>query len=151
MEDSLRGTRTIRNLAVTSALFDVGPDEVDSWRKDAACREYPTEFFYQEIGATAARALAVCNGLDRTHARMLGFDDALPVCPVREACLKSACELNETYGVWGGQTPRQRRNTRKKLLAAGLIARIRRPSATSSNSRAAIEKRRSRAKMKEAS
>lgn len=29
-------------------------------------------------------------------------------CPVREECLNFAVDNNETYGVWGGLTPRER-------------------------------------------
>lgn len=72
----------------------------EAWRDHAACGDYPTGTvadWYAEGDATAkrgarlARALELCNG-----------------CPVREPCLAYALANGETFGVWGGLTPRER-------------------------------------------
>jgi WhiB family redox-sensing transcriptional regulator len=35
-------------------------------------------------------------------------------CPVRHACLETAMERGEKFGIWGGMTPRERANLRIK-------------------------------------
>lgn len=62
------------------------------WRDDAACAQVGGDEWFPELGSTNHRAKAVCDG-----------------CTVREACLQYALDNNETWGVWGGLSPTERR------------------------------------------
>lgn len=71
-----------------------------AWMERAACRELSVDGFYPEMvnGSTLCitkAAKAVCAG-----------------CPVREQCLEYALAGDEREGVWGGTSPRERRNMR---------------------------------------
>jgi WhiB family redox-sensing transcriptional regulator len=70
------------------------------WRAAAACRGMNPDVFHPAKDDQAAidAALAVCD-----------------VCPVRPLCLRHALEENETRGIWGGQTERQRDRLRLKM------------------------------------
>ena len=72
-------------LADRGLCRDLDPD---LWFPDAD--ERTTEYADQ-----AAVAISVCN-----------------VCPIKDTCLTYGVEF-ETYGVWGGATPSQRREMRK--------------------------------------
>jgi len=39
-------------------------------------------------------------------------------CPARQACLDYALEHNETFGIWGGHTPRERIAIRRDMRQA---------------------------------
>ena len=72
-----------------------------NWQDDAACREYPGDFWYAEKHKAGAQQLlregkAIC-----------------AECPVRAECLEYAVINNERYGVWGGLSPRQRQPLRR--------------------------------------
>ena len=58
----------------------------------ARCRESDPLSFYPENGHNAAEAKSVCRG-----------------CPARAECLAYAVATDEQYGIWGGQSPSQRR------------------------------------------
>jgi WhiB family redox-sensing transcriptional regulator len=64
------------------------------WRVRASCRGLDPALFFPDSdeGPAAQRAQQVC----------------MP-CPVREQCLQEALGNKETYGIWGGTTPRDRR------------------------------------------
>lgn len=64
-----------------------------SWRDEALCAKKIKEspyfldlWFQEEQSLDAAIATSVCF-----------------TCPVRQECLKKACETRETEGIWGGQ------------------------------------------------
>ena len=83
---------------MANAVFTM--EEVD-WRDGAACRGSDSQIFFpssEDLGAIAA-AKGMCE-----------------TCPVREACLAYAVETNQTEGIWGGLTARQRRRTRRNWL-----------------------------------
>ena len=76
------------------------------WMARGACLKLPEDErqdFYLEADnqpdrdKQAARAVRVC-------AR----------CPVREQCLRWALDHNETFHIWGGETPRQRHNRKMR-------------------------------------
>lgn len=70
-----------------------------SWREQARCRDAdPDIFFPSEAVNTLDAARAVCSG-----------------CSVREECLEYALARPEVYGVWGGLSPVERRELRKRL------------------------------------
>lgn len=65
------------------------------WRELAACAGMDPALFFPERGANTEPAKQVC-------AR----------CPVIEECADFAIEHRERYGIWGGMSERQRRQTR---------------------------------------
>ena len=78
-----------------------------NWRDKAACSEYPKDWWYVERGSenmrsNIAQARAICDG-----------------CPVASECLQYAMEHNETHGMWGGKSVRERR----KLLNGWVVVR----------------------------
>lgn len=78
----------------------------DDWISEGACRSYSStsgsySVFYPDEEGVAnpdySEAKAICM-----------------TCPVRVRCLDHAMNLNEQYGVWGGLSPSQRRELRRK-------------------------------------
>lgn len=65
----------------------------------ASCRGVIPGLFFPEVGdmATVAAAKQVCKD-----------------CPIREACLRFALDNNETLGVWGGATAKERRRMKAR-------------------------------------
>lgn len=64
------------------------------WMRDAACRDADGQDFFPKSMTTvaAARAVAMCNG-----------------CSVQEECTRYAMVNDIQYGIWGGLSPRARR------------------------------------------
>jgi hypothetical protein len=64
------------------------------WMRDGACRNVDDIDFFPETMTTAkaARAVALCNQ-----------------CPVQEQCARYAMVNEIEYGIWGGLSPRARR------------------------------------------
>ena len=80
-------------------MFDV---KFSPWRESAACLSVTDEVSFfpdaeDEVGI--ARAKAVC-----------------ATCPVAAECLTWAVETNQSEGVWGGHTARERRAIRRRWL-----------------------------------
>lgn len=71
----------------------------EEWREFAACRPYPTEWWYPADGM---------NGNDTRKARIICSN-----CTVREDCLVAALRRNED-GLWGGMNIRERRAVRQQ-------------------------------------
>jgi WhiB family redox-sensing transcriptional regulator len=71
-----------------------------TWTDSAACRGTDTEIFYPANAEEEAEALSIC-----------------ATCPVRAQCLDYAIRNRETYGIWGGTTPEQRRRIRREQAA----------------------------------
>lgn len=76
------------------------PESVN-WREAAACKGAESEIFFPASedlqGINAAKE--ICEG-----------------CPVADECLTYAIETNQTEGIWGGMTARQRRRLRRSWL-----------------------------------
>jgi WhiB family redox-sensing transcriptional regulator len=62
------------------------------WVKHAACKDMSSNVFFSQRGESTEPAKQVCEN-----------------CPVKEPCLDYALANNETIGVWGGMSRRQRR------------------------------------------
>jgi WhiB family redox-sensing transcriptional regulator len=71
-----------------------------TWTDQAACSGTDTEIFYPSSHEEEAEALSIC-----------------ATCPVRAQCLDYAIRNRETYGIWGGATPEQRRRMRREHAA----------------------------------
>jgi WhiB family transcriptional regulator, redox-sensing transcriptional regulator len=67
------------------------------WQKHALCSEMDPELWFPEPWEDETPAKAVCGR-----------------CPVRAACLAFALDANEEYGVWGGLSPEQRHEVRRR-------------------------------------
>ena len=71
------------------------------WRDLAACRGTDSDVFFptsEDVGAINA-AKEMC-----------------ATCPVQQTCLSYAVQTNQTEGIWGGLTARQRRRSRRTWL-----------------------------------
>ena len=76
-----------------------------SWAERGLCAKADPELWFpvdEEDPELAAEAADVCFG-----------------CPVRRDCLAHALAIGERHGIWGGLTPRQRRDlrTREEIAA----------------------------------
>lgn len=75
------------------------------WAAEAKCAEVDPELWFPvwdgKGSSTTAAAKRVC-----------------AQCPVRAECLAYALEVCEPHGVWGGLTPHERRQLKKKGTAA---------------------------------
>jgi WhiB family redox-sensing transcriptional regulator len=82
----------------------------EEWQAEALCKEVgPNMFFAEEKGEKTVVNLAksICNGsVDRAP------------CPVRDACLSWALEINDRWAVLGGLSPRQRQKYATELRRA---------------------------------
>jgi len=74
---------------------------LEHWREAAACADSPGIEFFPDPADVAAISAAkeVCAG-----------------CPVADECLSYAIETNQTDGIWGGHTPKERRTIRRRWL-----------------------------------
>lgn len=70
--------------------------KTSSWIGDAACKGLDPELFFAERGHSASEPQTVC-----------------VACPVRQQCAEYARTINQTKGVWGGQTERARRAAKR--------------------------------------
>ena len=70
-----------------------------AWINDAACRGKPIDWFYPdaESGQAHPEARALCGA-----------------CPVRADCLGYALEMSDRFGLWGGLSPKGRRDERDR-------------------------------------
>lgn len=75
---------------------------VTQWREAASCLEAPEDVSFfpdREDVAGIAKAKAIC-----------------ATCPVADECLTWAIESNQTEGIWGGHTRKERRALRRRWL-----------------------------------
>jgi WhiB family redox-sensing transcriptional regulator len=75
---------------------------VTPWREAAACLEVQDEVSFfpdkEDLGGIV-KAKAVC-----------------ATCPVADVCLSWAIETNQSEGIWGGHTAKERRKLRRTWL-----------------------------------
>lgn len=67
----------------------------EDWRARALCAQTNPDAFFPEGTSPARAAKRIC-----------------AACPVTRQCLAYALENNETEGVWGGKSPRERQAMR---------------------------------------
>ncbi len=93
-------------MALTTARSLTLSLQDDTWRELAACRDTDPDLFFP-VGTTGpaleqiANAKAVCG-----------------TCDVKQACLEYAITTNQDSGVWGGTSEEERRQIRRKYVAA---------------------------------
>jgi WhiB family redox-sensing transcriptional regulator len=73
-----------------------------SWRENARCQDADTEIFYpprdkELYSSIASKARTFCLGESGNNH-----------CPVRAFCLWEAIETDESHGIWGGMSHRER-------------------------------------------
>lgn len=84
-------------------LFAVLLPPAPAWHADAACREYPRDWWFPQLGESTRRAVEVCQR-----------------CPVRGECLDEALADPELdHGIRGGLAPRKRAAMRRRRAASG--------------------------------
>lgn len=76
-----------------------------AWRDKAECLHLPVDLFFPEKGD--------CNTVDTARQAK----QVCAQCPVRVQCLEYALEHEQSYGVFGGMTVRERAKERKKREA----------------------------------
>ncbi len=93
-----------KSAALGAGYIDLPQSEDMAWQDAGTCREIPNAesdaLFFPEGRSTAFiehRAQKVCHR-----------------CPIMQECRDWALSRYEEYGVWGGLTPRQRRDVWKK-------------------------------------
>lgn len=75
---------------------------VTPWREAAACIDAPADvtFFPDKEDLTGiVKAKAIC-----------------ATCPVADECLTWAIETNQSEGIWGGHTAKERRKLRRRWI-----------------------------------
>jgi WhiB family redox-sensing transcriptional regulator len=75
-----------------------------AWMTRVSCRGCDPSMFFPERGERLDAAKAVCAG-----------------CVVRQQCLDYALSYGEKFGVWGGESERTRRRTRRDRNAAARV------------------------------
>ncbi|WP_442973005.1 WhiB family transcriptional regulator [Rhodococcus sp. NBC_00294] len=73
----------------------VDDSDADNWRQHAACSGADPAIFFPSNDAVDAECLPA--------------KKFCSVCSVRAQCLEFAVAQRETFGIWGGMHPRQRR------------------------------------------
>ena len=84
---------------MSANMFDL---KFSPWREDAACLNAVEEVSFfpdPEDLIGNARAKAICSG-----------------GPVASECLTWAIKTNQSEGIWGGHTPKERRAIRRRWL-----------------------------------
>ena len=79
------------------------------WWDDAACRPYPTDWWFPTDRHlnNYEKARTICND-----------------CPVKTECLDDAVTLDDRHGMWGGQTPEERREEAARYEWRSTLCRI---------------------------
>jgi WhiB family transcriptional regulator, redox-sensing transcriptional regulator len=72
-----------------------------AWQKDAACREHPEVTWHPARGEPTGPAKTICRG-----------------CAFRVPCLRYALAHDDVTGVWGGTSPGERHDARRRGLDA---------------------------------
>lgn len=84
------------------------PLDIESWRADAKCNGLDTELWYPPRDKELYKPIA-----DQAKAVCLG-KDGRPPCPVKNECLLYADKMDDTYGIWGGMSHRERNALKRK-------------------------------------
>lgn len=73
-----------------------------SWRYEAKCHDEDTDIFFPPRDRRLYKPIA-----DQAKGICWG-DDGRPECPVRRECLWYAISMEDTHGIWGGMSHRER-------------------------------------------
>lgn len=83
-------------------------DLAESWRLKAKCVNHDPELWYpprdkDKYKPIADKAKSICFG-----------KDGMPECPVRVTCLLYADSFDDSFGIWGGLSHRERNALKRK-------------------------------------
>lgn len=78
---------------IIELFFDL---EYSEWQSRANCKGVDPDLFFPERGVSTREAKEVCRR-----------------CVVRDDCLSYALDMNETFGIWGGMSERERRRLKR--------------------------------------
>lgn len=81
-------------------LADAAADligDAPEWQERALCAQTDPEAFYPEKGGSVREAKRVCSR-----------------CEVKAECLEFALAKNETFGIWGGTSNKERRKLKRR-------------------------------------
>lgn len=81
----------------------------NDWFHEAKCKGLDGQFHADKSNNPQVQwAKRICNG------SIMNEDGTIvDSCPVKRQCLNYAVQNNEKFGVWGGQSERERRRTRR--------------------------------------
>lgn len=106
--------RTSALTVTRSAQQAPGHDRGDDWRTRAACLTEDPELFFPATGTESA-SRAVRDAAWEAPRAVCGH------CPVRDACLAQSLDDGDTEGMFGGLTPDERRNLRRRRARVSAI------------------------------
>lgn len=75
-------------------------DRIDNLVNTVPCRQGNADEWFSKSVQMINRAKRACQG-----------------CPVREACLRAALDMDDRNGVWGGLDERERRELKRRLTS----------------------------------
>lgn len=74
-----------------------------TWQEQGLCRQTDSDAFFPEKGGSTRDAKRICRD-----------------CPVQAECLEEALASDARFGVWGGQSERERRRMKNAMAEAAL-------------------------------
>lgn len=80
-----------------------------SWRYTAKCMDIDTDIFYPPRDRRLYKPIA-----DKAKSICWGTGEGDPPCPVRSKCLWYAISMEDTHGIWGGMSHRERSHLQRK-------------------------------------
>jgi WhiB family transcriptional regulator, redox-sensing transcriptional regulator len=70
---------------------------LEAWRSAAACRAFPTSWWFVADDPEALQAFLICG-----------------TCSVQSECLEAAFDHGEVYGIWAATSPEERGRIRDR-------------------------------------
>lgn len=89
-------------------------DSIESWREDAKCKGMDTELWFPPRDKDLYKPIA-----DKAKAICFG-KDGMPECPTRVQCMLYAEDMEDTHGIWGGLSHRERNALKRKANKNGM-------------------------------
>jgi hypothetical protein len=89
-QENNMGVAALRNSA-SSDKYSAATPEDESWKELALCAQTDPEAFFPDNGSSVRDAKRICLS-----------------CEVQDLCLNYALSNNESFGVWGGLSERER-------------------------------------------
>ena len=80
-----------------------------AWRYQAKCKDADTDIFYPPRDKKQYKQIA-----DAAKAICWGTGENDPECPARSQCLWYAVSMDDTHGIWGGLSHRERSHLQRK-------------------------------------
>lgn len=94
-------------------MFYDEDDPRENWRAKSKCIGHDPELWFPPRDKTKYKVIA-----DKAKSICFGRD-GMPECPVRVTCLLYADDRDETFGIWGGMSHRERNALSRKAARHG--------------------------------